>query len=482
MSIRTRLLVGTGAAVALVFAIAGAVVHVLARASLYEQLDDSIREQAHSLAVLVEAEDGELDTDLTPNTLAGQRGRYFELLDDAGQVLVRSDSLGARDLEPAELDGPGLAIGDGALPDGTTGRQVTLGFYPRQEHDQAEPIECTLVVARTTGEAEDSIRRLDTVLAITGAAAVVVCLVLLAWLTGYGLAPVRDVAQRIAAIDPAEPDARFAAGAGADDAETRVPLELRPIVDRLDDLLRRLAAVVARERELTAEVAHELRTPLAGMRSTIELALARDREPERYRAALADCLAIVDQTHRMVEALLALARLDAGTITTTADPVPLGPVLDDVVALVAARAADRGLTIERAAGDAIATTDPDRIRVVFQNLVDNAVSHADRGGTVRIAVTTEAATAVVRIANTGSRLGGDAVAHVFDRFWRGDAARTAGEHAGLGLALCKKLVELVGGTIAVDATVGGEFAVTVRLPARPPEGPAAAATGGARSD
>lgn len=476
MRIRTRLLVGTGAAVALVLAIAGAVVHVLARGSLYAQLDDSIREQAHSLAVLVEEEDGELDTDLSPRTLAGQRGRYFELIDDGGAIVVRSESLGGKDLEPAELDGPGLAIGDGALPDGSTGRQVTLGFYPRQEHDQDAPIACTLVVARTTDEAEDSIRRLDTVLAITGAAAVVVCLVLLAWLTGYGLAPVREVAQRIAAIDPAEPDARFAAA----DAP-RVPLELAPIVDRLDDLLRRLAAVVARERELTAEVAHELRTPLAGLRSTIELALSRDREPERYRTALADCLAIVDQTHRMVEALLALAKLDAGTVTARVDPVPLGPVLDDVVALVAARAADRGLTIERAAGDATATTDPDRIRVVLQNLVDNAVSHADRGGTVRIAVTTADATAVVRIANTGSRVGGAAVAHVFDRFWRGDSARTAGEHAGLGLALCKKLVELVGGTIAVDAVVGGEFAVTVQLPALAPAAPATAATAAARS-
>jgi signal transduction histidine kinase len=134
-----------------------------------------------------------------------------------------------------------------------------------------------------------------------------------------------------------------------------------------------------------------------------------------------------------------------------------------------------------AAGDATATTDPDRIRVVFQNLVDNAVSHADRGGAVRIAVTAGDATAVVRIANTGSRIGGDAVAHVFDRFWRGDAARTAGEHAGLGLALCKKLVDLVGGTIAVDASVGGEFAVTVRLPVLRPAAPATAATGAARS-
>jgi signal transduction histidine kinase len=465
-SLRRRLMLGTGVGVALAFAIAGIVVHALAKRSLYEQLDDSIAQEAHSLSVLVEQDDDEIDSDLSPATLAGTRGRYFELFgpDPEREVLVRAQSLGEHDLAPAAVPGPGLRITSASLPDGTTGRQATLVFYPRQEHGDQTPIPVTLVVARDTAEAADSLARLDVALAIAAAAAVVLCVALLGWITRYGLEPVRDVAQRISAIDPTAPRIELDARG--------VPVELAPIVDRLSDLMHRLAAVVARERELTAEVAHELRTPLAGMRSTIELALSRDREPDRYRAALAECLAIVEQTHRMVEALLALAKLDAGTVTATSAPVPLAPIVDDVVALVDARAIARGLAIERPPGDATALTDPDRIRVVLQNLVDNAVGHADAGGRVRIGVVTAGDRAIVRIANTGCRIGPDAIGRVFERFWRGDAARTAGEHAGLGLALCKKLVDLVGGVITVTAEVGGEFAVTVELPAAAAEGAA----------
>src|SRR5205085_12100562 len=119
-----------------------------------------------------------------------------------------------------------------------------------------------------------------------------------------------------------------------------------PIVDSLDNLLRRLEAAFARERELTAEVAHELRTPIAGLRATIELALDRERTPERYRSALADCLAICVQTERTVESLMSLARPDAGMVAATREDIAIDEVVREALAPHAARAAERGLTVE----------------------------------------------------------------------------------------------------------------------------------------
>jgi two-component system OmpR family sensor kinase len=461
-SIRTRVVVGVGAGVAVAFALAAVVVDALARDALYAQLDAALVDEARHLAVLVEQEGDAIDTDLTPQTLGGDRARFFQLW--AGGGGLRSAALGAHQLVPAQLAAPGAATGAITLPDGAPGRQATLAFHPRMEADDAAaPVLAVLAVARGTGEVEDTIGRLRTVLALGGALGLVLCIGALLAAARYALAPVGRVARAIAAIDPSGPGRaapRFAV-AGA-------PVELAPIVDRIDDLLARLAAVLARERELTAEVAHELRTPLAGLRSTIELALAREREPDRYRAALADCLAIVEQTHRMVEALLALARLDAGAVAIAHETVELAPLVDDVVGAAMPRAAARDLAIERAiATDLRVVTDPTRLRVVVANLVDNAVSHADAGGRIRIELARGATGATLRIANTGSTIGPEAAARVFERFWRGDAARTAGPHTGLGLALCKKLVELLGGTIAVTAEAGGEFAVTVTVPAGP---------------
>lgn len=215
----------------------------------------------------------------------------------------------------------------------------------------------------------------------------------------------------------------------------------------------------ARERELTAELAHELRTPLAGIRATIEVALDRGRPAERYRGALADVLVIARDTERIVEAMLSLARLDAGAVRATPAPVDLDAVIVTLIAGVAARCEARGVALMPRLAQVTIATDGDMLRLVVHNLLDNAASYVDDGGTIEIVLTEDR----LVIANSGCTLVADDAARVFARFWRGDAARATGTHAGLGLALCKKLVAELGGAIAVELA-GGRFAVSLTWP------------------
>jgi two-component system, OmpR family, heavy metal sensor histidine kinase CusS len=269
----------------------------------------------------------------------------------------------------------------------------------------------------------------------------------------YALSPVQALATAIAAI-------------GEDDLDVRLdrraaPTELAPVVDRLNDLLARLGSAFTRERELTAEVAHELRTPLAGLRATIEVTLGREREATRYRAALTDCLAICTQAERVVEAMLALARLEAEGVTARASEVDLAELVREVLIPFAPRASERQLTIETELAPFM-RCDRDKFQVVLQNLIDNAISYADASGILWISATATR----LRVINTGCTLTSEELAHVFERFWRGDRARSSGAHAGLGLALCKKLVQVMGGTIAAEVN-DGRFIATVTLPEHP---------------
>ena len=447
-SIRGRLLVGTAVGVSLAFALSGILVLVLARSSLYAQFDEALRARAHAVSALVE-EDETVEVELDPAGTPGDVA-YVELW--AGErVLLRSTNLGATDLV---RDAGALVIRDIALPAGGDGRQITLRFEARREPDDRAmrpPTMVTLVLARPTSEVTGAIDRLAGVLIGVGGIGTLLCLAILVGVVRFGLAPVRSLAEAIAVLREGDLAVRLEAAT--------TPRELRPVVERLDELLQRLAAAFTRERELTAEVAHELRTPLAGLRATIEVSLTReDRPAEKYRTALVDCLAITRQTERLVETMLSLARLDAGSAAPATEPVELDELVREVLAQQAARADERQLTVVTELAPVTAPTDRDKLRLVVHNLVDNAISYADTGGTIRVAL----AGHTLRITNTGCTLPSADAPRVFERFWRGDAARSSGAHAGLGLALCKKLVALLGGTITAEVA-DGRFIATVTV-------------------
>ncbi|MCP4251559.1 MAG: hypothetical protein GY778_31360, partial [bacterium] len=314
-------------------------------------------------------------------------------------------------------------------------------------------------VGRDTIDLHATLARLRGILIGVGLLAVVVSAGVLTWVVRRSLKPVDRLGGRIAAL-------------GADDWSARidsadVPLELAPIVDRLNELLSRLGAAFQRERRFTGDVAHELRTPLAGLRTKLELALSRDRDPEAYRKTLDDCLQIDLHLQSMVETLLHLARADAGQLDVRTERVVLSKIIRETWEPLQERAAARELNVEWRLDDTgPIDTDPDKLQLVVRNVLENAVGHADDRGTVCIATQPANGALTLTVSNTGSRLSADQVRHVFDRFWRGDASSPEADdhHCGLGLPLCKTIVERLGGAIEASMDADGSFTVTIRLP------------------
>ena len=295
-----------------------------------------------------------------------------------------------------------------------------------------------LVVARDITASDGDLRRLALVLTGTWAAATGLVLVATLALRRALTRPVDDLARDLATLDAAIPEARLS---------TPVPPELVPVVTRLNDLLERLAAVRRREGQVHAEIAHELRTPVAALRTALEFAgddpLARG------------CLPTVVAMQGLVANLLILARLEAGGLEPDRHSVDLAQAVQEAWALLAPQAeAHRQHLDAQVAG--VLFTSPDHLRMILGNLLGNAVAHAPSGSRIEL---TADPTALV-ISNPLDHPLADPEA-VFQPFWRGDAARSGdGLHAGLGLALCRRLVTLLGGTITVT-TPPGRFVIRV---------------------
>jgi signal transduction histidine kinase len=481
-SIRASIAAGTAAVIVLVLAAAGTWVYYGVHAALVQEIDATLRRDVAVLASMTDVYPSRFKIDLEPfrvaDFAAGSGDTYFQFW--LGDVPVyRSSSLQGHDLAPlaGSMESPRFHWLD---LDGRV-RAVGVQFVPRVEdteedefRDATDPVkpsvrlevdargrQATLVLARRTHATDTFLARLRLLLLGMGLVAAAVAVATLWAVIIRSLNPLEVLAQRIAALRADDTGARiFLPGA---------PAEVRPVVQRLNEWLERIDSAMQRERSFSAHVAHELRTPVAALRSTLEVVRSRRRESHEFEAATAQCLLVVRQMQEMVEALLHLFRLEAGREALQPESFDLSECVrtawDRLVPLARARDLKTELVLAGAAG---VTTDRGLLRVAIGNLLENAAQHANAGGFVRIEVTADAGGAALRVRNSGSRLEPSDMVHVFDRFWRGDAARaSSGEHIGLGLALVKKIAAVLGATVEATST-GGIFEIQWRMPRVPP--------------
>jgi two-component system heavy metal sensor histidine kinase CusS len=263
-----------------------------------------------------------------------------------------------------------------------------------------------------------------------------------------GLSPLRRLGLEIAAFKENDMAARFSAAA--------MPSEIVPVVDQLNDLLGRLAAAFQRERAFAADAAHELRTPVAGLRTTIEVALASEGTVEEHRESLRDALEITLQMQSLVQNLLILARLEGGHVKIHPEPVPLAALVDHCWRPHRGTAFDRSLTFEnRLPAELTYYSDRNLLGIVFANLLQNAAKYTNGGGQIWVEGRWHEGRVAVSVFNTGCRLRKEQLSRVFERFWRGDAGRSeTGLHAGLGLVLVRRIVTLLDGRVGVTLDDG----------------------------
>jgi two-component system heavy metal sensor histidine kinase CusS len=472
-SVRSRLLVGAATAITLLFAVLGGILYFCVRTWLIAEFDRGLLGLADSLRAATEYHHQQIridfDGEQPAEFLGGPHSTGYELW-QSQTPLTRSASLGAKDL-------PFVAVAPGrpqyrftSLPDQRPGRLIAMTFALRQSNEEGDepsragspPAELTLIVARDTSHLAAALAQLRWLLIAACGAALLIGLGLLGWIIRRGLRPVDAIAARISRVGRASLSDRLETAG--------VPGELLPVVDRINQMLSRLETAFARERAFTADVAHELRTPLAGLQTSLEVCSSLPREPREYQRVLGQCHRVTRQMQAMVDSLLVLARADAGNLLVQRTAFPLTTLIDEAWQPFTGRAEERGLKVDRADDfDARIYTDRDKLRQALSNLFDNAVSYADEGGSVTISCDRgEAGSIAIRVSNTGSKLSQEQANRACDRFWRGDAARTdTGTHCGLGLAITRELIAVLSGTLRVESTRDGRFIVDLILPNEP---------------
>lgn len=276
---------------------------------------------------------------------------------------------------------------------------------------------------------------------------------LLALVIGFavrqGLAPLRDLTAR---LEQRQPQA-LQPIAGP------VPAELQPLLDALNGLFRRVDAAFAREQEFTAHAAHELRTPLAGLRIHAQLAL-RHAEGRTEREALQGVVQGVDRATHVVEQLLALARLDADQLQRD-EHIDVPSLVQRLRAAFAATTAAKGIHLT-AQGPSPAILDGHKtwLEIALRNLLDNAIRYSPAGSIVHITWEAEGGrVSRMAVCDNGPGVPANALLRIFQPFYRDPNRMEEGEGSGLGLAIVQRATEALGGRADADAAAGGGLCV-----------------------
>jgi signal transduction histidine kinase len=409
------------------------------RASL-RAIDARITEEARALVARITVSNGLLEIDIDAPSAAdlpgasSPEGRYYGVYDATGRLLD-----GNSPVVPDRLSAtPSLRTRDGY-------REVLV----------RGPSDSVVVVGQSLAVVYGDVRRLGGSLLLASAVGAALALAVGIWLR-------REVARSILQID--ETARTLAPGQPTRIDTARVDEEFVGVTRTLNSTFDRLERALARERQLTSDASHELRTPVTTLVAETQRVLGRDRTLEEYRKSLEVCGRQGLRMKALVESLLTLARLEGGTQPPSLARVDLRPLAEETIAELAALAAHHRVRVD-AQGGAAVRADQTQMRILLSNLLTNAIRYNRPDGSVSVVIAPATGQVQLRIADTGPGLDPDVTEHVFERFWRADPSRSARDGgSGLGLAITKAIVDAHGGTIACESTRGQGTTFTVTLP------------------
>ncbi len=472
-SLRGRLLLGTGGGALLVLAICGWLLDRMLARSLQVDFDARLLDEARTIATLIEFEEGEVHSAMAdhefPQFQPSPRSAAWQIWRTADNRLLGSSAGSAPSMPQPTVASTTPAFGDQAFDDGRPGRRVWFTLVPvieppDPEDDEppetveaGEPPEVTLVLARDTLDLQAIQAKVRRMLGLVFAVMTALILATLLVVTRRTLASLRELASTLNRIDSRElPTLEIAGGT----------TEVQTVVDRLNGLIGRLKLAMQKEREFTANVAHELRTPLAGMRSQIEVALLSPRDPAAYVETLRRCAEANAQTEAIVTELLRLARIDAGLEVARCEEFRLDKLLEDIAREFSPIARTAGRTVAWQVDAPLnIVSDEGKVRVIVLNLLSNAVEYSQGPGPVEVSAACENGVARLVVANPCKPFANGDLDRIFNRLWRGDEARGAtGVHAGLGLAICRELAHSMRATLTASCPRPGRFEIRLELP------------------
>ncbi|HZN40145.1 MAG TPA: ATP-binding protein [Planctomycetota bacterium] len=455
-SIRARVLLGGVVAMALTSTVLAALFFHTARKQIVYHFDDELRTHAGTLASIVNLEGGQLVFALDDATLpfyrSSPKAEYFEVRRDDGQVIGRSASLRDSHL-PTECGTPEAPhIADLRLPGGHAGRVIGVRY-------ELDGNAIRIAVAEPRHRLDESLERLIQSSALTAVGLGLATVALLWLVLRIGLRPLAALSTRVAELDPQQLPESLSLRV--------VPTELAPVVACLDDLLVRMRRSIERERRVAANIAHELRTPVAELQTVTDVALRWPDDVDYLRRSAAATHDISQRMAILIQKVLELATAGGSSTALDAAPTDLAALLRKVTAALRPRAAARSIALtEDIPGTVEAVTDAVALQVALDNLAQNAVEHAPPGSNVHFSLDTADGGAFT-FRNEAPELDPADLPKLTEPYWRKDAARSPSGHvhAGIGLALAQELVRRLGGELVFSLS-GGFLSATLRMRSR----------------
>ncbi len=448
--IRTRLTLIFGLLVLIVLGATGAFLYLRLGANLTDAIDAGLRSRADTIAASLNGKGTSLRN---PAALLDSDAAFAQILSRRGAVLDSSQSLSNLPLVASR-----------------TLRGVSMPRYLEASvpDPRGEPIEARLlalptargqvvVVGANLEQRRAALARLTELMWIGGPIVLVVVTAIGWLLAGAALRPVESMRRQAEGLSAGESEQRLSVASTGD--------EIERLGTTLNAMLERLQGALERERRIVDDAGHELRTPLAILRTELELALSQSRSKEELQAALRSASEESDRLNRLAEDLLILARSKEGKLPVRKETIDLGLLLRNVSAAFDGRAAAACISLNTDVAGCVAKLDPIRIRQALDNLVDNALRHTPRGGAVSVTARHDGDGTIILVQDSGEGFPEAFLPRSFEPFARSTGGRSRGDGgAGLGLAIVKAIAESHGGSVSARNAEAGGAVVSLELP------------------
>jgi heavy metal sensor kinase len=433
---------------------------------LVSALDAGLQARAMSVAALVRyTEDATgniyFDDSLVPPSLDRDHPDFFEVWAERSGLLTRSPNW------PAGLEIPAGGTHHWNLTLGRTPYRVwRVSHVPvldREEGQFFQPQSLTIVYASPLMRVQEQTWAAGVFIALTSLILLGATVLLALYGIRRGLQPLQRLAAQAALVSARNWELPLP-------AEAEQTTELRPLTDSMIAMLERLERSFVQQREFMGNAAHELKTPVAVLKSTLQSLLHRPRNSEEYRAGIQESLEDLERLERLLQWMLRLARAEQwahGALRRDLELIDVTATCEEAVERIRNLAQSRHTRIDLATnGKVLLRADPDDLQLVWLNLLENAVRYSPEGGVVEVAVTRkDEGPARITFQDHGIGIRPEDLPHIFERFYRGDPSRTRATGGfGLGLAIAKALVEAYGGTITAENAPTQGTRVTVELP------------------
>lgn len=445
-SIRAYLLSRVLGGSAIILTAAGISVYLVATDSLENQFDHNLQDRINGFASILFQKSGhvefEFSDELMPEYSIADKPAYFQLWYSNGHCLERSESLGPEQIVLPQEAGDSITFWNATLSNGRPCRFAAQWVevhhvYPEEGPDRPEAANILVAVARGRDSLTSASRKLLLQCLCTAGALLGLLSLLVRRSVSRGLEPANRLAATLDGIHVEQLPDHLEFG--------ELPAELLPVGEKSDALIRRVSLTLERERRTTADIAHELRTPIAEILTAADVTLRKSHDNGQTTDSLREVRNMAWRMGRSVNTLLKMARLDMGAEAITGEPIDLCQLVSETLVPLRTLCRERELQFDNSIKSKESViANADILGIIISNLIGNSLQYAPHAGRVACSVHRSEDRWTFAIENAAGDLTKADLPALSDPFWRKDPARSDRNRSGLGLALSKSLAEAGG--------------------------------------